>query len=159
MNALYCYLRVKGYSCDYPALVNLQDAIIGSGQPTAASLAECSRRSGCLLQPVSLNLKQLADCPLPVIVHMDGDSPQVGAFLLVFAVSKDRVTYLNGPSATIQDITREDFSRIWSGVAFLPESQRRRNLTFYLSGVGIGGACSLLLLYVSRGHKAQTLHE
>lgn len=136
INSLYCYLRANGVPCKYSDLVKgLEEG--ERGRPTAASLAHLTAKNGLPLQLVSLTMDELKVCSKPVIVHMDGESPEAGAFLLVLTVNPS-IDYVNGPTATVQHMGREEFLRVWSGIALLPKAHNREDSVFYLLGCGIG---------------------
>src|SRR5688500_14857645 len=84
INVLYCYLQTHDVRCEYADLLKDQATRPDQQSHSALSLARMSTRHGLPLQAVSLTMEELASCPLPVIVHMDGESPETGAFLMVF---------------------------------------------------------------------------
>jgi ABC-type bacteriocin/lantibiotic exporter with double-glycine peptidase domain len=133
INALYCYLRVNGVKCDYTDLLRELKSD-STTTYSAITLAHLAAKHGFPLRAVSLTVDELRSCPRPVIVHIDGESPEAGAFLLVFAMPRGSVDYMNGPSATIQKMSNEDFRRVWSGVVLLPEVDKKWNLVFYGGG-------------------------
>lgn len=117
INALYCLLRFRGVPCEYAQLAreNRRSAVDSAG-----GLVRLASAQGVLLRASSLSLDELARLSLPVIVHMDGQTPAAGAFLLVFGFSNDVIYYVNGPTASVHALGRDDFRRVWSGVALLP---------------------------------------
>lgn len=142
INVLYCYLLAERLPCAYTELLSEQTGEVGSGPYTAVTLSRLAARHGMRLQPTSLNLHQLASCRMPVIVHMDGESPDIGAFLLVTSISSDSVTYVNGPSVTVHDMSPENFQRVWSGVALLPAPTHRTQ--FVLAGAAFCAGFGLM---------------
>ena len=142
VNVLYCYLQVNGIECRYSGLVQEQS---GSTEThTVASLAELARKSGIPLRPVSLTMDELTKCARPVIVHMDGTSPEQGAFLLILSMTDDSIHYINGPSATMHHMARDSFRRIWSGAALLPKTNRWKDVGWGSLGFGVGFVALLL---------------
>lgn len=137
INVLYCYLRANGIACEYSRLVKDQMGEAKTRQ-TAAVLARVATRNGLPMRPFLLTIDQLWSCPKPVIVHIDGETPEAGAFLLLMSITKQSVFFVNGPSASIQSVSREDFRRIWSGIAVLPVTPRTNNVAFCAAGL-IGG--------------------
>lgn len=137
VNTLYCYLRIRGCSCDYQELCrigNTYDTFCNS----AADLCDLSEKHGNPLVAASLTKDKLLSCSFPVIVHIDGDSPTRGAFLLLLNVTSDDVYYVNGPSATITQMDRESFFRVWSTVAMLPKGELPWRSLLCLVGVLTG---------------------
>jgi hypothetical protein len=142
INVLYCYLRTHAMTCDYSDLVRAQhNEEKNPGAHTAAALVRIATQYGLRLEIVSMNMKAFAAGAFPVIAHVDGESPESGAFLLVLNISNNTVTYFNGPSATIHQITTEEFQRIWSGAVLLPVAGQSTNAL-----VGPGGAVAGFML-------------
>jgi predicted double-glycine peptidase len=142
INVLYCYLTVNGVPCKYTELLK-QQISVQAGSQTAGTLARLAAINGLALQPDLLTFNQLFKCAMPVIVHIDGKSPESGAFILLIGIDTNLVSFLNGPSATIEQMTREDFRRVWSGIALLPESNRRQNVILFVIGIVVGFALPL----------------
>ncbi len=158
VNVLYCYLAANGKRCDYRHLVNEQAAAVGTGPYTMSTLADLSARHGLPLRAVRLKMDELRSCLKPVIVHMDGESPEAGAFLLILNLT-DRVFYVNGPSATVHEMSLENFRRVWSGVALLHSadgsSQTVICLAAFVTGLIIPGVRQRWIsccLQKARGH-------
>lgn len=147
VNVLYCYLLAHGVPCDYSNLLKEQAEEVGTGQHTVATLAHLAAKNGLPLQPISLTMNELLSCAQPVIVHMDGESPEAGAFLLILSITDKSMHYLNGPSVSIHRIGLDDFRRVWSGVALLPKTSRRQDVVFAMIGFSIGIILTLALLF------------
>jgi ABC-type bacteriocin/lantibiotic exporter with double-glycine peptidase domain len=142
INALYCYLRINQVRCEYSDLLREQP---GDGSVhSVATLAQLASAHGLPLQPVSLTWNELSHCSMPVVVHMDGESPEAGAFLLLLGATDNSIDYVNGPTATIHKMSRADFCRVWSGIALLPLTPVERPVLLYAIGCGIGLAGSAL---------------
>ena len=158
INILYCYLRINGITCNYSNLLHRQEDILGHREFTALTMEQLAAKNGLQLKVVSLKMEDLKACSLPVIVHIDGDSPQIGAFLLLFGISDREVNFMYGPSASISNMDLESFMRIWSGTALLPAKEPHKEIILFLLGSGIGlvlTGCRQTLL--SRGMKAKSL--
>jgi hypothetical protein len=136
VNVLFCVLRTNARDCDYSEL--LEQHRKDGGPSDAVSLARLAAHYGVRLEPRRLTVKELSSAPMPVIVHMDGDSPEAGAFLLLLRISSGIVYYVNGPTATIGEMRLSDFRRIWSGVALLPSSDRIGAILAYFTGFIVG---------------------
>src|SRR5436853_6347775 len=93
-------------------------------------------------------MSDLAWCPLPLIAHMDGRTPEEGAFLLVLSLADDKVIFLNGPTVTIHILSRENFRRVWSGFALLPSGTNPRKDAL-LCGLGFAAGLFALRLWRS----------
>ncbi len=158
INVFYCYLGVYGVMCQYSNLVREQaEDLQAEGMTThsALTLAHLSRNHGLPLQVVSLTMDELRSCAKPCIVHLDGKTPEAGAFLLVFGITGNSVYFVNGPSTTIHQLSVEDFRRVWSGIALLPEANRaKKNAVF----CGIGLSAGLILPLIMR-HGLGGKHE
>jgi hypothetical protein len=137
VNVLFCYLRTNGRDCDYSELLK-QHGKNGGGPSNAVSLARLAANYSVSLEPKRLTVKELSSAPMPVIVHVDGDSPEAGAFLLLLQISGGTIYYVNGPTAAISVMQSSDFRRIWSGVALLPSSDRIGAILAYFTGFGLG---------------------
>jgi ABC-type bacteriocin/lantibiotic exporter with double-glycine peptidase domain len=139
VNIIYCYLRINRIPCDYSNLLRNQKEILGNGEFTALTMEQLAAKNGLPLKTVALTLKDLKTCSLPVIVHIDGESPQAGAFLLLFGISDHDVAFMYGPSASIRSMDLESFKRVWSGTALLPSKDHyKQNITLLIFGFGIG---------------------
>jgi PAS domain-containing protein len=138
VNALYVYLRVNGVACKYPDLAREQRRAVGNGPCTASTLRCIAAEYGLSLEPVRLNLGELFRCARPIIVCMDGKSPDAGAFMLILSANHGNVDYLNGPSAAIHKLAVRDFRRAWSGIALLPRANQRTAVWSYFIGFAIG---------------------
>lgn len=137
VNTLYCYLRIHGIQWQYDAM--LQDTVNSDNtNHTALTLSRLSAKHGLPLRPVSLTMDELLLCPLPVIVHIDGSSPEMGGFLMIYSFGKNKMGYLNGPSVTIHDMNNVDFRRVWSGTALLPKKRPQWDLLFGCVGLAVG---------------------
>lgn len=150
INALYCYLRTNGVSCAYSDLLCAQSK---SREPdySAATLARIGTENGIPLRMVSLNMRELASCPMPLLVHVDGETPEMGAFILMLTITDKSIYYVNGPTATIRSIDIENFRRVWSGIALLPISGWQTNYMAFLIGSGMAILLiSILRIYFSR---------
>jgi len=143
INVLYIYLKVLGVPCRYSELQKEQLDETGRAAHSAATLACLARKHGASLCPVSLTMKQLSSCNLPVIVHLDLESPDAGVFMLVTAVSAQRIVCVDGPSATMRGMALEDFRRVWSGVAMLPSAEWPWAAIFCGLGFGVGSLAPL----------------
>lgn len=142
INALYVLLRVYGYSGSY-------DAAIAAGHrkglpSTVADLAGLSRALGYPLAVRRFTAASIRGIPLPAIVHLDGDSPTSGAYLVLIGCLDEEIMYMNGPSATIHYMDNESFYRRWGGVALVPTSSVRRQVADAATGMVIGLAGGLI---------------
>lgn len=139
INILYCYLRINRIPCGYSNLLRSQDKVLDNREFTALTMEQLAAQNGLPLKAVALTMKDLKACSLPVIVHMDGESPQAGAFLLIFGISDHEVDFMYGPSASIGNMDLESFMRVWSGTALLPTKEHHKHeLIPFICGFGIG---------------------
>ena len=150
-NVLYCYLRVNGRQCVYADLLNQQSEKPGNAAYSIKTLAYIAAKNGLPLQPVSLSMNDLMSCPKPVIVHMDGKSPEAGAFLLILSIKDSSMHYLNGPSATIHQMRIEDFRRVWTGFALLPRKDGMKDAIYAAIGFSLG----IVVTFVCKSVRAE----
>lgn len=151
LNALFCYLRVHGVSCEYSELVEQHLHAAGTDSCTAISVAQLAGRFGRPLAPASLTIKDLISCSLPILVYMDGLSPGDGAFLLVLSVDGGIVQYFNGPTATMNSMTMGDFRRVWSGIALVSVTRRDGGVACFTGAiVGISLAFIARVCFANR---------
>jgi hypothetical protein len=155
VNVLYCYLQVYGIRCEYKALIR-QKSEDGASQETALTLKRLSAKNGLALEPTSMTMAELISCPKPVIVHVDGETPDAGAFMLVVSFTPKNVIVLNGATASMHSISREDFRRTWSGVALLSSASGRGNASFAFAFT-IGLAVPLLGGFIRRRTLSRTM--
>jgi ABC-type bacteriocin/lantibiotic exporter with double-glycine peptidase domain len=152
INVLYCYLRINGIPCSYSNLLRSQEEILDNREFTALTMEQLAAKNSRPLEAVSLNMGDLKSCSLPVIVHMDGESPQAGAFLLLFGISDREVDFMYGPSASIRNMDPESFMRVWSGTALLPAKEHHlQEIIPFIFGLGIG---LVLIAYYRHHHRA-----
>jgi hypothetical protein len=141
LNALYVLIRLYGYQGRYEHLLAMAP---GSEPPnTLADLLSTAVKSGYALTARRLAPDDLGHVPLPAIVHVDGDDPAAGTFLLLLIVRDKELICFNGASATIVSISRERFLRSWSGICLYP-NVRAGWFTEILLGAVIGlsfGCC------------------
>ncbi|HLX72685.1 MAG TPA: cysteine peptidase family C39 domain-containing protein [Verrucomicrobiae bacterium] len=140
VNVLFCYLQVNGVKVDYHDLQKESELL---GTESALTLCQLAAQHGVKLRPVTLTIKQLQSCPMPVIAHIDGPSPDSGAFVLLMN-AKEPPIFVNGPSAMIREISSENFLRCWSGVVLLPPTTVATSAKWYLAGLALGTALSVL---------------
>jgi hypothetical protein len=150
INALYCYLSVNGVSCGYTNLLRWQTNELGTGTHTALTLAHLAAKAGLPLRPASVTIKELETCKLPVIVHIDGESPDAGAFLLLYDISTNGVYYVDGPTASIHTMSLESFCRTWSGIVLLPPANSNLAIVWYVLGIGFGVITIPILQFARR---------
>lgn len=138
VNVLYCFLRFKGVTCLYTDLLNEQAKEVNAGAYSAKTLVQLAAKHGMQLRVASISVKELDAYPKPVIVYMTSDKPDDGAFLLVLNETEREVFFVNGSSATIEKMSREDFRRVWSGIVLLPAESRKQNIIYYAAGFSAG---------------------
>lgn len=105
---------------------------------TLSELLITANKLGHTLKVRYLSPDELVLLPLPAIVHVDGDSPSGGTFLLLLQIQAKTVIFMNGPSATINSLSREDFFRKWSGVTLFSVSNADHCALELISGMVIG---------------------
>jgi ABC-type bacteriocin/lantibiotic exporter with double-glycine peptidase domain len=149
INALYCYLQINGIRCQYSELRTQQ--MEDGGPLTAATLVRLAAENGVSLQVRSLTMGDLKSCPMPVLVHMDGATPEAGAFLIIIRITDNEIFYIDGPTASIHSIQHENFRRVWSGIALLPARSHKRNAALCGIGLCLGFMLPFAMRYRRRG--------
>ncbi|MEK7677236.1 MAG: cysteine peptidase family C39 domain-containing protein [Verrucomicrobiota bacterium] len=134
-------------TCEYSDLVRKQSDEAASGPCSAATLAHLAATSGLPLQPVSLTMAELRACAKPAIVHMDGETPEAGAFLLMLSISDKQIYFVDGPSASMNSMASEDFRRVWSGIVLLPATNRKKDVVFCAIGFSAGLILPLVIQF------------
>jgi predicted double-glycine peptidase len=147
VNALFCYLRANKVTCEYSDLVKAQAKELGTVSVSANALVHLAASSGVTLRVASLTMKELDFCGKPVITYMTSSTPNDGAFLLLLNLTDSQVYYVDGASATMQTMSREEFRRVWSGIALLPAIERSQNWIFYGLGLCVGLPLALLIRF------------
>jgi ABC-type bacteriocin/lantibiotic exporter with double-glycine peptidase domain len=145
LNALYVLLRLRGFREPYERCL----VVAPNNKPpnSLSDLIATAKRLGYRLQSRRLSPDELEAVSLPVIVHLDGDDPSTGGFLLLLAVHKRDCLYMDGPSATINTMEREGFFRRWSGIVVYPEAEPTWPLELF-AGIAVAAVAQL---YFGRG--------
>ena len=149
---LYCYLRVNGLSCRYSDLARQRGGEAGMLPDSALTLVRLAAKHGVALRPVLLTIKELKSCAKPVIVHINGQTPEAGAFLLLLSITDEAVYYVNGASGAINSLNLKGFLRAWSGIALIAGKGRGVDATACGVGFSSGLLLSWLVVMIGRGH-------
>ena len=114
MSSTFCYVfhnRIDSYDQCLKLAANAQPPY------TLDDLVEMAAHRRLRMSKRQLTSADLKRIPLPSIVHVYGEDPSKGMFLLLLGVNERQMLCLKGPSATIVKIGREGFLRRWSGIA------------------------------------------
>lgn len=136
VNSLFLYLRTLDRPVCYSALNDQQ----GKLPTSVAEILALSRRIGFPCVARRITPDDLKSMQLPVIVHVDGDDPSKGDFLVVTHI-EDRVQFFECSSLMLAELSRESFLRQWNGVVIFADDTRHRLMRFYctaLVGLGLG---------------------
>lgn len=132
-NALFIYMRVYGKHIDYDALRKESKQLLDTNKEESMFvLKELAARHGFHLEAKKLTVDQLKASAKPILVHMDGETPEEGAFLLVLEMNANTVFLVNGTTATINSVSLEDFRRVWTGVALTRIRDSRKIAAVFL---------------------------
>jgi len=145
INVLYCYLHIHQARCTYLDLQSTRVKGSRGDHLAASSLTDIAAKTFLPLQAVSLTSGELRSCGLPIIVHIDGESPDAGEFILLLSMTDESLQYVSGASATIRSMRREDFQRVWSGIALLPKGYRNWTAAKTVVGFAVGFIAPLVL--------------
>lgn len=144
-NVLFCFLRVHDVTCEYDELVRKLGGRDGDRAYSATDLVRLAGEKGVELEVVSLTMDELEASQKPVITYMYSEIPDDGGFVLVYNVTASEVLYIDGASATMQAISREDFRRIWSGIALIEPATRGSSWITFSSGLSVAVLGTLLV--------------
>jgi ABC-type bacteriocin/lantibiotic exporter with double-glycine peptidase domain len=156
LNALYCYLRAHGSACEYAELRAEYVVALGGASHTIEALSALSAAQGLPLHARSMTMGELGAHSKPVLVHMDGQSPDHGAFLLVLSMTDREVFCVNGASATVHAMAHEDFRRVWSGIALLATPCPNEHLLLGAGGCALGMVLAVVRRLAGREGVSQT---
>lgn len=150
-NCLYVFLRlITGKQLDYASLTD-SDGLPPQSLVQLGTIASRYTTRAAIRQ---LKPADLTDLEVPALVHLNGDDAVHGCFVLLLQQQGQNLVFMNGPSATISAMTREDFLRRWSGYCLVRlESSNRFWVPYVL------GSISALLVVLSISFKGRTIHE
>lgn len=139
VNALFLYLRSLDRSVSYFELIEPHRALPVS----VADIVNLSQLTAFRCKARRISPVDLKEMSLPLIVHVDGDNPDLGSFLLVTHIG-DRVRYFECASMLLSDLNYESFLRQWSGVVIVEDRDNKINARIYwLAFLGFGLAFSI----------------
>lgn len=136
VNSLFLYLRALDRPVSYSVLIDQQ----GKLPESVTEMLSLSRRIGFPCVARRITPDDLQFMRLPLIVHVDGDDPSEGDFLMVTHI-EDRVRFFECSSMLLAELSRESFLRRWNGVVILEDEAPYRLTRFYctaLIGLGLG---------------------
>lgn len=148
-NCLYLFLRLTGKEVSYSSLTDT------SGRPPQSldELGRIARVHDSLASVRQLKPVDLALVKLPAIMHLDGDDPLQGCFVLLLQKQDHGLVFMNGPSATINSMTREEFFRRWSGYGVIHASNSHR-----VWSATMLGSLSVIMIVVSFTLNGRKVH-
>jgi hypothetical protein len=142
-NCLYVMLRMMGIRTDYSRVTeSLSDQL---ADISLTDLERIGRRNGLGCVMGRGDRRALEELPKPVITHFEPDRPDTemsGHYVLVLRSDQDRVVFLDGTTAVIEEMPWRDFLRRWSGyMIYVPETRWGMS-----SAVALAAACCGLFL-------------
>ena len=157
-NVMYCYLRIVGKHVNYSQLMN--DYTLENTEEYPYTMASLQRLASKYVDNAELlwiSMKRLMEMEKPVIVHIDGITPDTGTYLLVIDVTRDNLLYMDGISASVRLMSIESFRRIWTGAALVMRDGKTDLFNVSFGCFLIVGICIPFLIskYTSR----QQLHR
>jgi hypothetical protein len=120
VNALYVLLKVHSLDTPYEALADASR--ISKGGNSLTNVLRIAQAVGHPLIARQISPRQLETTRLPVLSHLDGDTPDRGSFILVLGVQQDELLIMDGAHTQIRRVTKEAFLRRWTGVIALPSA-------------------------------------
>lgn len=146
VNTLYSYLHMLGQDPSYTTLHrNMERILVTKGEKNILTIKRAAEMEGVSLECRQLNIAELRTFAKPVILHIDGKTPEAGAYLIVFSVQSEQVYFINGTTASIRSLSIEEFMRLWSGVALLPVRSAAGAMTYCGLAMIIGFVATVLL--------------
>jgi hypothetical protein len=121
VNCLYLELQWCGY--EQPFEQYLTEVGNGAQLRDLGAMAAAARRLGYELEPMHLSMAELESTKVPVIAHLERTDQHTGYFAVVVEFNQRFVLLVNGPQASVRQVTKDTFRREWSGYALLPGSR------------------------------------
>ena len=121
INCLYLMLRLHGHTVSYEKL----DAalVLRPNQTSLLSLAEVAGSFGVPLAVKRYAPAEMAELPLPLIVHMYNTRQDGGRFVLIYHVPQDesgKFGTIEAGSRALVELSSDEFRRHWSGMLLVP---------------------------------------
>ena len=144
-NSLYVLAQSIGKDVAYGQLTSFI-----SVPSSMRELQEGAVEVGITLRAERCGPRQLADMPMPAIVHLRDYRTGEANFALVYRVRELGVGVFDGSSSTISELSIDEFRRRWSGIALVRGEPRSYWIAFL-------GAAVLAAVFVfgSRARKKQ----
>ena len=158
LNVLFCLLAANSKRVTYDELLKRRGEMKEGSAETSYGLSRLAAECGFPLRTASLTMEELNSCTLPMLVHVDGRTPEAGAFLLLIRLNQTSIAYMNGPSACVQSMSREDFRRIWNGFALLPASKQPPHFEETAAGF-VAGVLLTVLASIVIGRMSKRPHQ
>ena len=152
-NVLYCYLSILQKPHDYNTLLRMQESICKEEHPSALDLAALLEKCGRPVQVSKLNVEDLSNARLPLITHLDGETPDLGNFVIILGISASSVDVFDGGNAIVQRIRLEDFKRSWSQFGLISKTPWHKRTLRSMFAFTIG-AFIPFLVYRTRQSKS-----
>ena len=143
VNALFVYLRSLDRPISYSDLMEPHQQLPRS----VAEIIDHSKNIGypCIARQITPH--ELIEMSLPVIVHVDGDEPTKGDFLVLTHIG-DSVKFFESASMLLSELSNESFLRQWNGIVIVEdEDVRTRSRFCWLASLGFSlGFCLQVLV-------------
>jgi ABC-type bacteriocin/lantibiotic exporter with double-glycine peptidase domain len=98
----------------------IQDGLaVGAGGTSLADIRLFLEKNGLDCIVIKTDPAHIGDQRLPLIAHWEEEKDRSGHYVVVTAVGKDWVEYIDGTTAAISVLTLADFSKRWTGYAMI----------------------------------------
>ncbi|MEI8380154.1 MAG: cysteine peptidase family C39 domain-containing protein [Planctomycetota bacterium] len=146
VNVVYSLLRLEGFKVPYEAV--LKSVEITDRGTTIQKVSQTLTRFGMTTSIVKANPDELIGMPFPCIAHVEIQTPNTfsyadrGHFVVLLQCSNNSVLYLDGTTGIIQEITFDEFTRMWTGYLVIRENSQVW-LVVYMIGLGTCAALAV----------------
>jgi hypothetical protein len=134
VNCVYLQMRLLGHGVDYATLK--QSVHADEVGTSLGMLKEVTGRCGLQTRILRCAPSELAKLPMPAIAHMEDQRTGGGRFVLLFTAGKESYGIIDGTTATIEELSADEFLREWSGYVLIADSEAPQQWMLSL-GAGI----------------------
>ncbi len=120
LNCIYIMMRMRGYAISY---VDAWRAVRPDRCPTSLiNLRDATRQLGLWTMLYTASPRDLRDCRLPAVVHLEAPHLNTRNFALLLRYGESIVDMIIGATATLDTMPTEIFRRRWSGFILVPNT-------------------------------------
>jgi hypothetical protein len=120
-NCLFVMSRLFDIQPDYDDLV--KRVVVREGGSSLKDLKEASEAIGIPAEAAKTNPQGLRRLSKPVICHEEMPSNGAGHYVLVLKTDGEIVTYMDGSTCLVREMSWNDFEKEWTGYILLPREK------------------------------------